>query len=192
MGKKIMILCGSPNAHGNTNTIVDWIVEGAAAEGADIERIDATKLKAKGNGCTACMGCQKSEKFECVIEDEISPIIARIPAADVAVFATPIYFSGPTAQLKIVLDRTFSLFKIDPETEKVGHAFDQTVLALVATAGGPETDVLEKTFSVAMEVADRTLEKFLVPNAPFVSGQISEKAEVRESAIAFGKKIGAA
>ena len=136
MAKKIMVLCSSPRKDGNTNTVVNWAVEAATEAGAEVETIDVANLNYKVNGCIACMKCQQSEKFECAVADDAQPIIARIPEFDVLVLATPIYFMGPNAQLKLIVDRTFSLFKFNPQTEEITHNLAGKTLALIATAAG--------------------------------------------------------
>ncbi len=113
MGKRIMVLAGSPRENGNTNTVAGWVAAAVKESGADVEVVDVSRLKSKNNGCIACMGCQKPEKFECTVDDEIKPVLARIPDMDVLVFATPTYFLGPTAQMKLVMDRMYSLIKFD-------------------------------------------------------------------------------
>ena len=45
-------------------------------------------------------------------------MLARIPEADAVVFATPTYFFGPTAQLKLLLDRMYSLWKFQADGAK--------------------------------------------------------------------------
>jgi multimeric flavodoxin WrbA len=82
MAKKIMVLIGSPRKNGNTSTIADWFAEGAKAAGAGVEVINITQLKSKFGGCIACMGCQKSDKYECQVQDEVQPVLARMPKAD--------------------------------------------------------------------------------------------------------------
>jgi len=114
--KKMMILCGSPREKGNTVTVVRWVAAAAREGGADVEIVVADKLTYKAYGCTGCMSCQNSDTFRCVIGDDASEVIARIPEQDVLVFATPVYFMGFSAQLKLVIDRMFSLFKIHPES----------------------------------------------------------------------------
>ena len=136
MSKKIMILSGSPRKNGNTNTVVGWFIEGAREAGAEVELIDAASLKSKFNGCIACLGCQKSDKFECEVDDEIKPVLAQIPEKDVLVFATPVYFFGPNAQLKLILDRMYSLIKFKPYTREIVHNLIHIKLGFISTGGG--------------------------------------------------------
>jgi multimeric flavodoxin WrbA len=194
MSKKIIVLCGSPRKNGNTNTVANWFVEGAKSQGGQVEMVDAAHLKYQANGCTACMACQKTEKYECVIDDEASPIIARIPEFDVMVLATPVYWFGPTAQLKLILDRTFALVKFDHKTgEPIPNpSSKQSVLCLIATAGG-ELDGglknLDDAFRTAAGFMHCSYESLLVPLAPVNPKQMSEKVDVKEKAFALGRKI---
>ena len=136
MAKKIMIVTGSPRSNGNTNTLAGWIAEAARGEGAEVEVVNAASLDYKVNGCIACMGCQALPEYECVVHDAAVPILARMPKADVLVFATPVYFFGISAQLKLLMDRMFSLVKLKPEENKLEHAMGGKTLALVASGGG--------------------------------------------------------
>ena len=192
MSKKIMVLCSSPHPHGNTNTVVDWVIEGAKEAGAEVERIDLTTLHYQNHGCIACMGCQQSERYECVVQDDAQPILARIPEADVLVLATPCYCGGPTAQLKVFFDRTFSLFKFNPNTGEVRTALKGKKMALVATAGGGLKEGLgltENAIKCTAEFAGTKLQSLLVPNAPFEPGKINTDTTLRENAQAFGRGL---
>ena len=192
VAKKIMILCGSPRKKGNTNTLVGWVAGGATEAGADVEVVDAASLDYKANGCTACMGCQKSEKFECVIDDEASAVLRRIGEADVVVFATPVYFFGPTAQLKLLLDRMFSLIKIDPAGGPVRHANSDPTYALVATAGGDMDDglgIVAQTFDTLAAFTGGSLAKLLVPNAADNPADTAGDSDLKDRAWSLGRQV---
>ncbi|MFA7653123.1 MAG: flavodoxin family protein, partial [Candidatus Omnitrophota bacterium] len=113
MAKKILILSGSPRKHGNTAYLVKWFCEGAWAKGAQVEVVNTAFLRYKATGCISCRRCQKIAKYECVIDDEAKPVLARMALVDVIVMATPLYFYAASAQLKLVMDRMFSLYKWD-------------------------------------------------------------------------------
>ena len=192
MARSIMILCGSPRAKGNTNTLVGWVAEAAAGAGANVEVVDAAHLDYKANGCTACMGCQKSEKFECVIEDEASDVLRRMAVADVLVFATPVYCFGPTAQLKLLLDRTFCLVKINPADGSRRQARDRDLCGLIATAGGGMDDglgMVEQTFDAYGAFAGVEMANLLVPGAPMDPAQTARSADLKTKAEALGRKL---
>ena len=192
MAKKMMIVCGSPRKNGNTNTLAGWVAEAAEAAGAEVETVDAANLDYKTNGCLGCMKCQASEAFECAIEDEASEVLRRMGAADVVVFATPVYYAGPTAQLKLLLDRTFSLIKINIEDESVTPVREGQVHALVATSGGDMKDglnLLEQVFQAEAGFTGLDLKTLLVPRAPLEPGQMADNAELKDKAAALGKAL---
>jgi multimeric flavodoxin WrbA len=193
MAKKIMVLCGSPRKNGNTNTVVQWVAEGARSVGAEVEVFDVSRLNLKANGCIACMGCQKSDKYECVLGDDAANIVKRIPEFEVLVLASPIYWFSVSAQLKIVMDRMFSLIKFDPKTgEPLSSADKKTKMCLVATAGGDFnegltlTDMLFKAASLFMSC---DYESLLVPLATMNPKEMADRNDIREEALALGKQL---
>ena len=196
MAKKIMILCSSPRKNGNTSTVAKWVAESASAAGAEVEIVDAAQMKYKANGCTACMACQNSAKYECVIDDEASAVIKRIPQFDVLVLATPVYWFGPSAQLKLLLDRTFALVKFDPQTgqpieDEKSH---QSTICLIAAAAGPlETGLglVDETFKAAAGFMKCRYESLLIPNAPQIPEEIAKNSDARQKAQQLGKKLAA-
>lgn len=77
----------------------------AFAEGAkgknEIEIIETDKVNVSPcKGCGAC-GCTKG----CVAKDDSNEVVDKIAAADMIVFASPIYWWGLTVQLKTVFVR---------------------------------------------------------------------------------------
>jgi len=190
--KKIMILCGSPRPKGNTHTLADWAAEGAKSAGAEVEKIDVTRLRYASHGCTSCYGCQKLKEYRCVLKDEASELLARIPGVDALVIATPIYFFGPSAQTKVLLDRGYSLFKFNLETDTVSTALKGTAIAVIASAGGGLDEGLkavEATYRAFVSFTGGKFSSLLVPNAPFEEGVLARDSAVREKAVAFGRKL---
>jgi len=194
MAKKILILTGSPRKEGNTATLVEWVSDAAKRAGAKVETIDVAKLEHKVNGCICCMGCQKSEAFECVIDDEIAGALKRIPQAGVIVFATPTYFFGPSAQLKLLLDRMFCLFKFNPADGSFRTVFDakKPVMAVVASAAGDTNEglgMVRETFKHLEGFFAERVETLLVPKAPLELGELAADDEWKQKAHAFGEAL---
>jgi multimeric flavodoxin WrbA len=193
VGKKIMILNGSPRENGYTMTLAGWVADAAGEAGADVEIIDTTRLDCKVPGCTACFGCRKSDEFRCVFDDEASDVIARVPSMDVVVFATPVYFMGISAQLKRVIDRMLSLFKYDEEGgRRYAPGLRETGLALIATAGGGDDDGLDlvnQNVEVIARFTGLSFRSLLVPFSHSEHGVHPENAELRERAGDFGRDL---
>lgn len=192
MSRKVMVLTSSPRKHGNSNTVAGWVAKGAEEAGADVEIVDVARLESENNGCIACLGCQKSDKFECVVEDEIKPVVARIPEADILVLATPVYFFGMSAQLKLVVDRMYSLIKFDPSKGSYSHNMGHLKIGVIATAGGdlePGLRLVEKTVGAIAGFAGIPFDSLLVPFASMFSDEIKQDMKLREKAMAFGRKL---
>jgi multimeric flavodoxin WrbA len=103
--KKILALAGSPRQGGNSDLLLEAFLEGARSQGAAAEKVYLNDLALRG--CQACYACQKSGR--CKQRDDMTPLYPKLLAADLWVFATPVYWWGPSAQLKLALDRMFCL-----------------------------------------------------------------------------------
>ena len=98
---KIVVLQGSPNKKGSTFILADCFRQGAEAAGHTVEMIDVAH--AKIHPCIGCIHC--GYEGPCVQKDDVEPIRKKILGADMLVFATPLYYYGMSAQLKILIDR---------------------------------------------------------------------------------------
>lgn len=191
--RKVMFVCGSPNALGNTMTVVGWVAEGSRQAGADVEIIDAARLSFGATGCQACKKCRESEEYRCSIDDDATPVIARIPEQDVVVFATPVYFMGFSAQLKLLIDRMFSLGKVSDGKYRLAPGLADTRFVVLATAGGGMDDGLELVRANMEAITGffgTTAESFLVPDADGSNGVSSENVSLIERARSFGRELG--
>ncbi|MDD2866489.1 MAG: flavodoxin family protein [Candidatus Omnitrophica bacterium] len=187
--KKILILSASPVKDGNTSTLVNWFVEGATSKGAAVDIVATAFLKYKATGCTSCRRCQTIKEYACVIKDEASPVLAKMAEADVIVMASPLYFYGVSAQLKLVMDRMFSLYKWDNEAGTMTTPLKGKKLVLIASAYEDiGLDAMEKPFVLTADYSGMGFESLLVPNAG-ESGDVKTQAAAREKAVAMGCRI---
>lgn len=106
MGKRILVLSTSPRMGGNSETLADEFIKGAKEAGHDTKKICLYDKEIKF--CRGCLSCQKTGA--CIFHDDAEKIVAQMKAADVIVFATPIYFYEMSGQMKTLLDRTNPLF----------------------------------------------------------------------------------
>jgi multimeric flavodoxin WrbA len=124
---KILGMTGSPRgAKSMTLRLVEAVLDGAKAAGAEVECVDVCTLKIKY--CTACGTCYA--KGTCPHQDDFRPLYDRMLAADGLVWGSPDYFRGVTAQMKTVIDRMADTVHCQFFTGKYGCA--------VSTSGGPE------------------------------------------------------
>ena len=132
MAKNVFVITGSPRRNGNSARMAEQFIRGAQQNGSKVERFDTAFRKMAG--CTACDQCWTKGKA-CVIEDDWQEFSAKLEAADVVVFAYPLYWSSMPAQLKAAVDRLYSYCSdktIRPLTGK------KTVLLLCCECVGQE------------------------------------------------------
>ena len=103
----ILVISASPRKHANSDMLADRLVTGAQATGARVEKIRLRELSI--NYCKACDACQKSAEAPCVQQDDMNVLLPKLRAADILVFAGPIYFFSISGQMKVFLDRTYAL-----------------------------------------------------------------------------------
>ena len=106
MGKKIVVITGSPRKNGNSFAMTEAFIAAAEKKGHSVTRFDAA-LKNIG-GCHACETCYKTGKA-CSFDDDFNEIAPAIVEADAVVFTMPVYWYSIPAQIKGVIDRLFSL-----------------------------------------------------------------------------------
>lgn len=106
MGKKIVVITGSPRKNGNSFAMTDAFIKAAEKKGHVVTRFDAA-MKNVG-GCHACETCYKSGKA-CSFDDDYNELAPIILEADAVVVTMPVYWYSIPAQIKGVIDKLFSL-----------------------------------------------------------------------------------
>jgi multimeric flavodoxin WrbA len=191
VSKKILIIAGSPRKSGNTATVVGWFAEGAETEGATVKIVDAARLKYKTAGCCSCYGCQVSQQFRCVILDEATEVVASFTDYDTVVFATPVYFFSLSAQIKMLMDRMFSLFKFCDG--KTIHNLQKVNFALIATCGGTLDDsgveLVDQTIKKIVHFIGKTHKSLLIPSLSTDAEETMKQEDLKAKVADFGKTM---
>lgn len=99
--KRVLGIVGSPRRKGNTHLLVSRILEGARNEGATTSLIFIDRPPVAE--CDGCHACWKGNP--CPKDDRGNEIFALMEKSDVIVFGTPVYWYGPTALMKALVDR---------------------------------------------------------------------------------------
>ncbi len=103
---KILGIAGSPRRGGNTDLLLAEVMRGATSQGAEVKTIILNDLKiAPCQHCDACL-----EKGKCKYQDDMQMVYRELEQADRVVLASPIQFTGVTAQMKVMIDRLQALW----------------------------------------------------------------------------------
>ena len=105
---RIAILNGSPRKE-NTAAMIEAFREGAEEAGHEVEVLHVGKMKI--NGCLACEYCHTRGEGKCIQKDDLEKIMPAYLESDMVVFASPIYYFAPTAQLEAAWQRVYCIGK---------------------------------------------------------------------------------
>ena len=142
---KVLSILGSPRPKGNSATLAGHLTGRLKEHGASVETHLLNKMEYKG--CQSCYACKKKSD-RCVVRDDISPVLDAMHEADAIVMASPNYYGSISGQMKLFLDRTFSL--LTPEFATGGNPSRLSPgkhLVFIFTQGADETlftDVVPK------------------------------------------------
>lgn len=105
---KVIAFNGSPHMDkGNTALILDPFLDGLREAGAEVELFYTKKLDI--NPCQGEFNCWLKTPGKCHQEDDMQMLHAKLRAADVWVFASPVYVWGVSGPLKNLMDRIIPL-----------------------------------------------------------------------------------
>ena len=131
MGRKIIVLNGSPRARGNTSALVAEFKRGAEECGCEVEVFQLDRMNI--HGCKGCFGGGKNIEHPCVQRDDMDKIYPVYRAADVVVLATPLYYWNFSGQLRTAFDRLFAVAECDPNYR---NPVKESVLLMAAEGYG--------------------------------------------------------
>lgn len=127
---KALVLCGSTERGGFTEAACRGVADGLSADGWEVETMFLSDLR---------IGHYGSEG------DDMDAVAEAFASSDLAVMATPIYFSGPTSLLKAVVDR------MNPYWHIKGDHPDR--MAAVLVGGSPEPN-FRNTLSILRSLSN--------------------------------------
>ena len=137
---KVLMINGSPRAHGNTSIALHEMEKVLQEEGIKSEILHIGNKEIRG--CIACGSC--AEKGKCVFQDMVNEAAPKFQECDGLVVGSPVYYASANATLIAFLTRLFYSTHFD-KTMKVGAA------VVAARRGGLSAafDELNKFFTIA-------------------------------------------
>lgn len=141
---KVLAINGSPRANeGMTDIVIRRFLAGVEAAGAATEVVYPAKMKIAP--CVGCLKCWFETPGVCRHKDDMPTLMAKLPAADLVVLASPVYVDGITAQMKAMFDRMVAY--TPPFFERVGErsyhpkkSGDEGGILVISTCGFPERE----------------------------------------------------
>lgn len=136
---KVLLMNGSPNIHGCTDTALCEVEKTLQEQGIETELIHVGNKNIRG--CIACGNCKKSGA--CVFQDLVNETAPKFAQCDGIVIGSPVYYASANGTLISFLDRLFYSCSCDKKM-KVGAA------VVSARRGGCSAtfDELNKYFTI--------------------------------------------
>ena len=176
---KILALVGSPRKGGNTDILVEQILQGSKTKGHTSEKLYLYRYKIAP--CIDCRNCKKGD-YVCTVKDGMQEIYPKMEEADLVIFGTPLYFWGPTGQMKALMDRMRPFGTNGKLKGKKGVVVAPSDEG--AKACGPLLEMFRLTFDhLGVEFTGKILA------AAFEKGEISQNQEMLQEAYEFGVSL---
>jgi multimeric flavodoxin WrbA len=194
---KVTAIIGSPRKGGNTETLVNSVIEGCKSTG-EVEAVKISLLDKKIDFCKGCMTCcyPPPGTGKCVIRDDMEEILEQMRTSDAYIFGTPNHMGTITAPLLNFLSRMMPFFdlqiKYDDDGNMVGGGMSSKIkgikTAVVISQGDP---FFSSTLVYA--VLDKNLNDFRLQKVGDVfsygnldANSVSEKKEDLDKAFTLG------
>jgi len=168
---KIIALNSSPRGGGESKTawMLNHLVEGMRQAGADVETVHLREKTI--NFCVGCFTCWTQTPGQCLHKDDMTrELFPKWLAADIAVYATPLYHYTMNAAMKAFVERTLPVlepfFEVrDGRTQHpLRHLPPKAVW--ISVAGFPEMSVFDQLSAYLHFVfGDRLLAELYRPAA---------------------------
>lgn len=144
--KNAVILFGSPRKKGNTAELARTMAATLKHNGWSVRMLYLNDLNIRP--CQGCYDCLPGGV--CKIQDDMRDVRKYILESDLIVYATPIYWFGPSGQLKLVMDRSIAFMDDNFASRIKGKR------AVTLTTFGdenldscrPAVDMFQKTFEL--------------------------------------------
>ena len=141
---QILAFNGSPRPKGNTSAMVAAMLEGARSCGAETTEVRLSDIDFKG--CFGCLGCRKNPGV-CSAKDALSPYLEAIKTSAGIIIGCPIYMYRISGQMKLFVDRVYSLYANLPEGGYKSMVPAGKTYALVTSQGAPDPGQYQRSLA---------------------------------------------
>ncbi|MFX0101197.1 MAG: flavodoxin family protein, partial [Candidatus Hodarchaeota archaeon] len=129
-----------------------------------------------------CRSCKKG-KLECPLNDGMKELYIKMVESDLLIFGTPVYWYGPTAKMKLLVDRMRPFIankKLEGKKAVVVSPSEEG-----AVVCGPMLEMFKMSFKyIGVEYTGELLV------SAYEKGEIKDNTREMKRAFEFGKKLG--
>jgi multimeric flavodoxin WrbA len=183
---KLVAVYGSPRRGGNTDTLLNRFLEGVSScnlvdqDSAKVEKIFASNLEI--SSCRSCGSCSKTG--ECIIQDEMQALYAKLIDCDFLVVASPIFFTTVSGYLKTFIDRFQRFWALKYELKRKIIVKENRKGILISTAGSKPKDIFDCTKKVMRALFDVL---YIEYSCDFLFNNTDQKGDILKNQGALGE-----
>lgn len=176
---RILALVGSPRRGSNTDILIEETLKGFKVGGHTYEKLYLYKYE-----ISPCIDCRKCKKGDCVcvINDGMQQIYPKMDEADLIIFGTPNYWYGPTAKMKLLIDR------MRPYVANEKLKGKKAVVIIPAAEGPNACETLIEMFRMSFEYLEMEFTGKILAEA-YERGEIKDDNEVMKNAFDLGASL---
>ncbi|MCW4002607.1 MAG: flavodoxin family protein [Candidatus Bathyarchaeota archaeon] len=176
---KILGLVGSPRKASNTDSLVSTILDGASKNNHETEKVYLYNVDVEP--CVDCRGCKKGS-YQCVLKDGMQELYPKLEQADVIVFGTPLYWYGPSAKMKLFVDR------LRPFIVSKKLRGKRAVLVVPSEEGADACNLTVGMFKLSFRYLEMDLVSVILPTAS-ERAEVMTQPQVLKEAFEIGKSL---
>lgn len=175
---KVLAISGSPRKEGNTETVILKITGLLKKKGYETEFVRLNDISLQG--CQACKYC-RTEGEKCILDDSISAILEKIKKAERIIIGAPNYMGTVSGQLKVFLDRMYSL-KDNNRKPRINKG---TKGILIFAQGNSDQNAYLKSYENVKKIIDSNnieVTDTIIAHSVEAPGEVRDKKEIMEMA----------
>ncbi len=186
---KVLGIYGSPRKNGNSDILLDRVLEGAKEAGADTATVYCRSLSI--SGCIECGGCD--ETGVCVVKDDMTEVYPLFEEAEIIFLASPIFFYSVTAQAKALIDRSQAMWnrrrlrEASKKERSLGKGIGY-LIAVGATKGKNLFQGVELVARYFFDALDMEYGEGLLVRSGEHKGAVAEDGDLLNRAFELGRK----
>ena len=170
--KKILLVDASMRKNGNSEAVVDLLVE----ELKDCEVTVFKMREHKCNPCIACAACQGKETQKCIQNDDMTDLLPVIDECDGIVLASPVNNHQMSSIARVFIERLYPFFHVEKKNMSNTSKYGKKAALVLSFWGGPQ-EIYQKYADWSVETLSQMgAEEFKT----LIFGGIPGRGEVKE------------
>jgi multimeric flavodoxin WrbA len=175
----VLGLVGSPRRGSNTDLLVSSVLYGAGTANHTIDKIFLYDVDI--GPCVDCRACKRGN-CKCALGDGMQLLYPKLEEADVIVFGTPLYWYGPSAKMKLLIDR------LRPFVASGKLKGKKAILVAPSEEGIDASKCLVEMFELSFKYLEVELVGKILPKAS-ERAEIKQQPEALNEAFELGKSL---